>query len=298
MTANDMMNRLGLKEKATTGVTSSTGSTDEEEWTTDESSGASRFNTKSDIAPQPLNHGRKQIKNRKSRTGPSSPERDKKKSRRKSFQSLLPLVPYIDDEGTQEQQDRISAAQNKFADQRPSHHHHRRRRVPLMELIQNEWHTRSKSGSRGDDGLPDLVQVLSAPKVRRWSLAGFALFCLLWAYWRLWARGQWHDHTLLRNAVDGKLKSGLGAFGTNMRADFAGGVVHLRNLDDEIGTGWREKRSRLVIIGDVHGCFDECEFSWDTGLDDLSFFLRCMIITARWRHSGESSCRSIPRRRK
>lgn len=76
-------------------------------------------------------------------------------------------------------------------------------------------------------------------------------------------------------------KGGLlgGGFGMNMRAEF-GGMVHLRSLDlgegeggdyDREGRGGTEagaannhvygnkSKRRLVVVGDVHGCIDECK---------------------------------------
>lgn len=60
---------------------------------------------------------------------------------------------------------------------------------------------------------------------------------------------------------EGGSKTGFGSFGTNMRPEF-GGMVHLRSLGDDYGVSGlgRNDKSRLVVVGDVHGCIDECEF--------------------------------------
>lgn len=76
---------------------------------------------------------------------------------------------------------------------------------------------------------------------------------------------------------DLEAKKGLrGSFGANMRAEF-GGMVQMMSLDegsdydhDYEGRGGQETETannhenkstrRLVVVGDVHGCIDECEF--------------------------------------
>lgn len=87
---------------------------------------------------------------------------------------------------------------------------------------------------------------------------------LVWVNWGLWARARWREHALLKNAVSegGGVKAGFGVFGTNARPEF-GGMVHLRSLGEDYGVGWRggdDRSTRLVVVGDVHGCIDECEF--------------------------------------
>lgn len=261
------MNRFGLKTDKATGANSSSCSTDDDDSTTDESSGrpilpSFRDNTAFDIATRLSNDGFDQTDDGLDQTDDGNfkayhpyPEKkkQKQKQRGKDFQSL-PLVPYID-ERDQDRRYETTPAQNTHAYQRPRH-----RGTPLIELIQNEWYTTSKSpahlGPRGD--VPDLLQVVSAPKVRRWGLVGLIFFCFCWANWSWWAQPQWHERTLLKNAVDGKSKSGFGSFGVNMRPQF-GDMVHMKNLDHDLA-GLKGNRSRLVVIGDVHGCIDECEF--------------------------------------
>ena len=259
------MNRFELETDKATGATSSRGSTDDDDWTTDESSGrlilpSLQNDSALDIATRSANDGLDQTDDGTFKAYNPYPEkkktkRKKQKQSRRDFQSL-PLVPYID-ERDQDRQYQITPAQNTHAYQRPRH-----RGTPLIELIQDEWHARSMSSahldSRGD--VPDLLQVLSAPKFRRWGLVGLIFFCFCWANWNWWAQPQWHEHTLLKNAVDGKSKSGFSSFGTNMRPQFRD-MVHMKNLNHDL-TGLKGNRSRFVIIGDVHGCIDECEFSY------------------------------------
>lgn len=109
----------------------------------------------------------------------------------------------------------------------------------------------------------------------------------LWVNWGLWARARWREHVVLKSAASlsmggagerenlGLNNGGLGSFGMNMRAEF-GGMVHLRSLGEgedfnyhHEGRGGQEttsnngenkSRKRLVVVGDIHGCIDECEF--------------------------------------
>lgn len=143
-----------------------------------------------------------------------------------------------------------SQDQNKNQAYRTASH-----RMPLVESIQNEWHTRSQARvhSGPDENVPNPRQVLPAPKLGRWDLLCLILFCLLWANWKWWARAKWHEHILIRNVVIGKFKPG---YSTNMRPEFLN-MILLKDLDHVPD----RERSRLIIIGDVHGCIDECEFS-------------------------------------
>lgn len=242
----------------------------EEDWSTDDSSSISSFHGKA-IWPSSI-HRRNQMNDGKNpETDPSHPEpvkRKKKKQGRQDSQSI-PLVPFIEEKAHDDQfptaQTSYTHTPTRTSVRNPHHHrHHRRRRPALIEIIQTEWHNArfKPPGPHHEDGLPNLEQILSAPKVRRWGLVGFVFLGLLWVNWGLWARARWREHTVLKNAVSGgKLQNGFGSFGTNMRAEF-GGLVHLRSLGEDYGVGrqGRNDESRLVVVGDVHGCIDECEF--------------------------------------
>lgn len=245
------MNQFRFRTKATSSPCS-TEDDDDEDWSTDESSEASSFrddnNSARDRPIRPSNDRRNQENPEAYSSYPE--KKNKKKQRRKDFQ-FLPLVPYIDEGGSQDHH-----PYHQTPAQITKHTTPRHRQTPLIEIIQNEWQYARSKPHHGD--LPNLEQILSAPKVRRWGLVGFLFWCLVWVNWRVWARARWREHTLFRNAVSGgELKAGFGSFGTNMRPEF-GGMVHLRSLGYEFGGDYN--RSRLVVVGDVHGCIDECEF--------------------------------------
>ena len=64
---------------------------------------------------------------------------------------------------------------------------------------------------------------------------------------------------MLNGAVSGRLKSDLGYFGTNMLPEFVG-ITQVKTLDTYFVPGSRDSR-RLIFIGDVHGCRDECMYA-------------------------------------
>jgi len=141
---------------------------------------------------------------------------------------------------------------------------HRQRR-PLIDLIRNEWQNSpytSSSSSPTDSGrsIPNWIQVLSAPRFRRYVLIVFGIGCLIWGNWHFWAGSQWNEHRLLDDSLKERMRTGDGWFGENMRPEFLA-MVHMTTLDQglipQTGDG-----KRLIIVGDVHGCHDEREFFW------------------------------------
>ena len=62
-------------------------------------------------------------------------------------------------------------------------------------------------------------------------------------------------------SLDSRIKTGKGWFGINMQPKFAD-IIQLEKLDrsllpGETG-GKHEREKRLIVVGDVHGCVDEC----------------------------------------
>lgn len=139
----------------------------------------------------------------------------------------------------------------------PSHRH------SLVDSIRQGWRENSYNNlhsgwSSPTDPVPPWMQVLSAPRIRRWILISCVSVCLLWLYWRQYGHNAWTEHKTLNNAVNGRINSDLGFFGTNMLPEFLG-MTQVRTLNSKFVPGLAGSR-RLIFIGDVHGCYEECEF--------------------------------------
>lgn len=136
------------------------------------------------------------------------------------------------------------------------------RRRPLIDLIRNEWKSNPytpSSSSPGSPGYssPNWLQVCSAPRVRRYVLLLLMLLSLTWGNWHYWAGPTWTEHRLLSESLNERIKTGEGWFGENMRPEFLD-MVQVKTLDQELIPA-REDRKRLIVIGDVHGCGEECK---------------------------------------
>ena len=130
-------------------------------------------------------------------------------------------------------------------------------RHTLIPFIRNGWQANVHSGwSSPTDHTPSWTQVLSAPKIRRWILVFFVSLSLSWLYWRRYGADAWTEHRMLNGAVSDRLKSDLGYFGTNMLPEFVG-ITQVKTLDTYFVPGSMDSR-RLIFIGDVHGCREEC----------------------------------------
>lgn len=141
-----------------------------------------------------------------------------------------------------------------------------RQRQPLVSLIRNKWQTDSRtnlhSGWSNEDSPPSsptLNQVLLAPRPRRWLLVLVGTVIFLFVYWRRHGAEAWHEHQILSNAVEHRMRSDMGFFGTNMLPDFVG-MTQVRKLDVRAIPGMGDNK-RLIIVGDVHGCVEECGLS-------------------------------------
>ena len=133
-------------------------------------------------------------------------------------------------------------------------------RRPLVDLIRNEWRNSpyssdSSSPSYHGNSTPNWIQVLAAPRFRRYLLVLLAILSLIWGNWHYWAADQWKEHQLLGESLKERMRTGGGWFGENMRPEFLD-MVHVTTLDQALipqkGDG-----KRLIVVGDVHGCHDE-----------------------------------------
>lgn len=134
-------------------------------------------------------------------------------------------------------------------------------RPTLVQFVKNGWQAQNThSGwSSPTEIAPSWTQILSAPRIRRWTLIFLVSVSLLWLYWRRYWMDAWTEHRTLSDAVKGRLRSDLGYFGTNMLPEFVG-MTQLGTLDTSFVPGPRDSK-RLIFIGDIHGCHEECEFA-------------------------------------
>lgn len=134
--------------------------------------------------------------------------------------------------------------------------HHR---PTLVQFVKNGWQaqTTHSGWSSPTELAPSWTQILSAPRIRRWTLMLIVSAGLLWLYWRRYWMDAWTEHRTLSDAVNGRLRSDLGYYGTNMLPEFVG-MTQLKMLDTSFVPGSRDSK-RLIFIGDIHGCHDECE---------------------------------------
>ena len=146
--------------------------------------------------------------------------------------------------------------------QYPSHS-----RRPLIDYIKNEWqqaalHPSSSSKKIYDDHFnsPSFIQICCAPRLQRSVLILFVLLLIIFGNWKTWVGPSMHEQYRLRQSSAERLKYADGWFGGNQRPEFAD-VVHLDTLDQELVPGSPDaspKNRRLIAIGDVHGCNEEC----------------------------------------
>ena len=136
-----------------------------------------------------------------------------------------------------------------------------RHRQPLVNLIRNQWQAdiRTSGGpvspGHNDPSYPTLFQLLSAPRLRRWLILFFVSIFFLFIYWVRHGAEAWNEQRILRNAVNGRMDSDMGWFGTNMLPEFVG-MTHVKQLKRDLVPQVGGKR-RLIFVGDVHGCHDE-----------------------------------------
>lgn len=137
---------------------------------------------------------------------------------------------------------------------------------PQRPLVKSEWRANAKHGQtlfseHGSQsrrvGPPHCGQIVTAPRFRRGLATLFLLWLFLWGNWKWWFGSRWAEHVLLSGSLNERMKSGEGWYGSNVRPVFTD-IIQLRTLDKTLVPG-RDDRIRLVVVGDVHGCKDECK---------------------------------------
>lgn len=143
-------------------------------------------------------------------------------------------------------------------------------RRPLINYVKNEWRTNPKYGQvysyspPPDRDCPDtlhmLLSIITAPKFRRYVLVYILLLSIGFGSWKA-VSPRLKEHEILTESLNENMKLAKGGwFGTNVRAVFTD-MIHMKTLDKDYLPGDKKpkhgKETRLIVVGDVHGCKEE-----------------------------------------
>lgn len=147
---------------------------------------------------------------------------------------------------------------------------------PLIDTVRNGWQSHSNpayhplqsstpSDSKNQGCAQVAMSVVSAPRFRRYVMVYLTLFLLGWAGWAFLFAPRLQERAHLLQSLDpaSKIRAG-GWFGTNSMPKFDD-LTLIETLDPSLVPGaplegeHAGSRRRLVIVGDVHGCKEECE---------------------------------------
>lgn len=130
-------------------------------------------------------------------------------------------------------------------------------RRPLLDYITNQWQSSTSSPpfSPTSAPVPSVSRIISAPRLRRYIMIILLVVLLPWSSWKWYGRPRWEEHQLLKTAIDEKLQTGSAWYGVNLRPAFKD-MVQLQTLDNS-QLPQNENKTRLIFVGDVHGCYNE-----------------------------------------
>jgi hypothetical protein len=135
--------------------------------------------------------------------------------------------------------------------------HHR----PLIDLITNEWREQEKAEAArsrradDDDGNLDPLSYSSLWFLVKRVMKVYLVFLLALATYFFVIRPAMMERDGLAQSVAGDLKKGV--FGNNFMPSFLD-IAQVKELDPSLLPSKSNKKRRLIFIGDVHGCLDEC----------------------------------------
>ena len=105
----------------------------------------------------------------------------------------------------------------------------------------------------------DFLPSIRIPRrVQRWLVIYLLLLAVFWFCWLYWVAPAIDEEKRLDDAFESAEKKG-NKFGTNVTPSFTD-MPHVKILPDHLIPGRERGDRRLIIIGDVHGCKDECMY--------------------------------------
>lgn len=152
----------------------------------------------------------------------------------------------------------MDADEKGYTNNAYAYQHHQPRR-PLVDYVTNQWRNTASSPpySPSSPVAPSFAQIILAPKLRRYLLIIIVIILVPWPSWKWYGRPRWEEHKLSNDALDEKLWRGAPRYGLNLRPAFID-MIQLERL--EVGELPQEDgKRRLIFIGDVHGCYEECQ---------------------------------------
>lgn len=147
---------------------------------------------------------------------------------------------------------------------------------PLIDYVRNEWqmgtkysHLPTSSSERPESPrwIQMITSIVTAPRFRRYVVVYLSLLISCFVGWKFVLSPRLEEHSALLRSLDPQAKDEVGGwFGSNALPTFDN-IVQLRDLDPsylpaEKAAGPNQlNERRLIMIGDVHGCKEECAYS-------------------------------------
>lgn len=146
---------------------------------------------------------------------------------------------------------------------------------PLIDYVRNEWqmgtkysHLPTSTSERPES--PRWVQmitsIVTAPRFRRYVVVYLTLLVSCFVGWKFVLSPRLEEHSALLRSLDPNVKDEVGGwFGANALPTFDN-IVQLRDLDpsylpaEKAAEPNQLNQRRLIMIGDVHGCKEECAY--------------------------------------
>jgi hypothetical protein len=136
---------------------------------------------------------------------------------------------------------------------------------PLISYVKNDWKNSPRYSwdlDQDDDICPEgWMDILCSRACKRYILIYLVLMVVAWISWFGYYGPAYVKYSYLQESLKARFDGDYGYFGMNRRVQFAG-MKHLERLDRKLVPGSEVKGvegRRLVVVGDIHGCVDECK---------------------------------------